>query len=136
MTRLQRAAVLLAAALTGCAAGPRAPRPTQDPTRAPRQVAAPDEREQLAALEAELDALLAPTETPSPGPIAAGQPTAEVCEAACARVAAICELSARICVIAERNDRDPELDAGCADASARCGGARSRVAPLCECPAR
>lgn len=120
--------LLLAAALTGCAAGPRAARPDHPEQPAAHQQ---DDLQRISALEQQLDGLLA---EPAAAPIApAPSPAADVCAAACAHQDAICDLTSRICAIADRNDLEAEMSAQCTDARGRCEAARSRVAMRCVC---
>lgn len=100
----------------------------------------------------EVSALLDPTEQRSDEPDAASSNDLEVlgdavrsrelaladslaaadCAHACEHLSALCELSERICTLAEA-EPDPELDARCSDARERCGHARFRARASCHC---
>ena len=56
------------------------------------------------------------------------------CAAACDLVGSICELSERICGIADRHEGDRALARRCTDSSGRCASARERLtSAACAC---
>jgi hypothetical protein len=131
---MRAALLMVAVVVSGCGMSHRVGAPAQKTDAGlPAHVDDPllavaEYEERIAALEAGLPTAVEAAPSPS-APIERG----DVCESACARQAAICELAARICAISERNDAVEGLGARCEDAERRCGNAKALVTDSCVC---
>jgi len=120
---MRRAVLLTILALLGgaCSAGKESVHAPDAETDSPRTSEIERAQQELARLDAELEALLAPGAAATPD-----------CPRACQLRAQICELTRRICTIAERDLADPELALACRDAEERCARAREMVRARCR----
>lgn len=121
---------------TGCGGG-SAHAPEPDQYNAPPH-AGPDDTERVAAMTESLDDLddalvreLAEVTPVSPET----PPPAERCEEACNLSFNICDLSERVCTIADRNPDNSLLFEQCIDARVRCKRGARDTRAVCDCSA-